>query len=122
MKQIPIDLNEFNDNIKAFIGIEPVVDFDTGEHRKDRDGRAKYRLQLLYKTARQRKPDVVEVGFASHEEPQLHDGTRPAFHGLIGRHWHNENEYGASSGVSLSAEAIDFTPRRAQANRTEEAA
>ncbi len=108
MKSVPVDPNEFDRNVMAIIGIEPVLDFDTGQQKTDRDGAPKWRLQVLYKTPRQRKPDVEEIGFATADLPEPGPMDRPVFVGLMARHWENTNDYGTSSGISLSAETVTF--------------
>jgi len=109
MNSVPIDPNVFDQCVIAVIGVEPVLDFDTDTQKVDRRTNApKWRLQLLYKAPTARKPEVVEVGFATAEVLEVNQGDRPVFSGLVARHWENTNEYGTSSGLSLSAEEIKF--------------
>jgi hypothetical protein len=99
----------FDRCVLAVIGIEPVLDFDTDTQKVDRRTNApKWRLQLLYKAPTARKPEVVEVGFATDEVLEVNPTDRPVFTGLVARHWENTNEYGTSSGLSLSADEIQF--------------
>ena len=119
MNAFQIDSNWFTHNIKGLIDIEPVIDFDTKQQKADRDGMPKWRLQLLFKTPDMRKPEVVEVNFATDEITRVEPGMAvPVFKGLTGRHWSNQNAYGYSSGVSISADEIEFTK---QANRAKPA-
>ncbi len=108
MNQIPVDAAMFDQCVLMVIGAEPVLDFETQAHKTDRDGLPKWKLQMLYKAPMARKPEVVEVGFAAAEVPELSPTSRPVFKGLVARHWDNENAYGYSSGVALSAEAVGF--------------
>ncbi len=102
----------------AVIAVEPVLDFQTQTQKTDREGANKWRLQLLYKAPTARRPEVVEVGFASPDQPEPGPTDRPVFAGLVARHWENTNEYGTSSGLSLSAEQITFrsAPQRREAS------
>ena len=108
MNSVPIDPTVFDQCVRAVIDIEPVLDFDTQQQKTDREGAAKWRLQLLYKAPNARKPEVVEVGFATPDRPTPSPNDRPVFAGLVARHWENTNEYGTSSGLSLSAESVTF--------------
>ncbi len=103
-----MDTAIFDQGVRAIIDIEPVLDFDTQMQKTDRDGAAKWRLQLLYKAPAARKPEVVEVGFATADRPNPGPDDRPVFVGLMARHWENTNEYGTSSGLSISADAVTF--------------
>lgn len=98
----------FDQCVRAVIDIEPVLDFDTQKQKTDKEGAAKWRLQLLYKAPNARKPEVVEVGFATTDRPSPAPTDRPVFAGLVARHWENTNEYGTSSGLSLSADKVTF--------------
>ena len=108
MNQIPIDPAVFDQQLVMVVGCEPVVDFDTGAQKTDKDNVPKWKLQVLYKTERARKPEVVEIGFATPTQPEFGPESRPVFKGLVGRPWSNENQYGYSSGVALSAEQVGF--------------
>ena len=108
MNSVPVDPAAFDQSVRAVIDIEPVLDFDTQQQKTDREGAAKWRLQLLYKAPTARKPEVVEVGFATADRPNPGPNDRPVFAGLVARHWENTNEYGTSSGMSLSADTVTF--------------
>ena len=117
MNSVPVDPAVFDQGVMAVIAVEPVLDFNTQMQKTDREGAAKWRLQMLYKAPTARKPEVVEVGFSSPDQPQVAQGDRPVFAGLVARHWENTNEYGTSSGLSLSAEKVTFrsAPARKEA-------
>ncbi|MEM9656351.1 MAG: hypothetical protein AAGA65_30005 [Actinomycetota bacterium] len=123
MNVVPVDPNVFDKSVMAVIGVEPVLDFDTEAQKVDRRTNApKWRLQLLYKAPTARKPEVVEVGFATDEVLDINPTDRPVFTGLVARHWENTNEYGTSSGLSLSAEAITFRSAPSASRKPVEAA
>ncbi len=124
MNPIPVDAAVFDQCVQMVVGVEPVLDFDSQAHKTDRDGMPKWKLQLLYKAPNARKPEVVEVGFAAVEVPDVSPTSRPLFKGLVARHWSNENDYGYSSGVSLSAEQVGFreAPSASNGSKREPAA
>lgn len=113
MNQIPIDTNQFVANIVGVVAIDPVTDYDTGEHKTNRDGTPKWRLQVIYQPAGRRR-ELVDIGFAAATEPMPGPGDRPVFVNLVGRHWANQNDYGYSSGIALSCDELKF--RSAPAN------
>ena len=120
MNSVPIDPAVFDQCVRAIIDIEPVLDFETQQQKTDREGANKWRLQLLYKAPNARKPEVVEVGFATPDRPNPGPTERPVFAGLIARHWENTNDYGTSSGLALSADTVTF--RAPPSSRKEPAA
>jgi len=120
MKQFPIDTAVFDQCTLMVVGCEPVVDFDTGAQKTDRDNVPKWKLQILYKAEGAPRPEVVEIGFATATAPEFDPTSRPVFKGLVGRPWANENQYGFSSGVALSAEQVGI--RQAPSARRESAA
>lgn len=108
MNTFPIATDVIAHGAEMVVGIEPVTDFDTGAQKTDKDGTPKWKIQFVYLAPGARKRELVEVGFASHKEPEFAPGSVPVFKGLVGRHWSNENAYGYSSGVALSAEEVGF--------------
>jgi hypothetical protein len=116
MRTIPVDTAALMTNVVGSLGIDPVVDYDTGEHRKNRDGVPRYKLTLLVQEPG-RKKELVEVGFAAAELPeQKAADDQVILQGLVARHWENTNEYGTSSGITLSADAVGFKPAAARSN------
>ncbi len=106
-RNIPVDATVFDQMIRAVIDIVPVTDFDDGKQKKTKDGVPKYRVQLLVATGA-RKPEVMEVNFASIQVPEFDPAKRPVFVGLTVSAWENTNEYGTSSGVSWSCDEVRF--------------
>lgn len=124
MNTFQIDAEWFTRSIRGLIDVEPVVDYDTKQQKTDKNNLPKWKLQLLWKTPEMgtKKPLVVEVGFATDEVIQVEPGMTPTFHNLVGRHWENQNTYGYSSGVSMSADRIDFNTTNAKAPKPKPAA
>ena len=108
MNQFPIDTAVFDQGIVMVVGCEPVVDYDSGVQKTDRENVPKWKLQVLYRANGARRPEVVEVGFATATQPEFDAESRPVFKGLVGRLWSNENQYGHSAGVAISAEQVGF--------------
>lgn len=115
MRSIPVDINTFMTNIRGVSGIDPVTDFDTGEHKRDKEGVKRWKLEVLYREPRMSKSEVVQVAFSAHDEPDVNGGEL-VITGLVGRPWSNSNDYGHSSGVSLQADSVTFRPVGAARN------
>lgn len=109
MRSVPVDIQTFMTHVETPVGIDPVVDFDTGEHRKDNQGTPKWKLTVLYREPG-RKRELVEIGFAAPNAPEAEPGATLIVQGLTARHWENTNKYGTSSGITLSADRIGFKP------------
>ena len=109
MRNIPIDIAAFLGNVVSPVGFDPVVNYETGEQRRNNDGLLRWRLTVLYQEPG-RKKELVEIGFAATTPPEATPGAELILQGLVGRHWENTNEYGTSSGVTLSADSIAFKP------------
>ena len=109
MKNIPVDIAAIMAGIQSVVGLDPVVDYDTGEQRRDRNGVPRWKLTVLYQDGR-RKRELVEIGFAAVDAPEPSPGAQLVLTGLSARPWENSNEYGFSSGVTLSAETVRFNP------------
>lgn len=128
MNEYPIDSNRFmSETVTAVYGIAPVVDLETGEHRRNRDGIPKWKVRLICEpvglNGARRKPEFVEVNVACHE----HDldrtkGNWPTFDGLTVRQWSMTNDRGTSFGMSLSAQRVTFGPDPTAAAKTPAAA
>ena len=110
MRNFPIDINAFMAMLRGVSDIDPVVDRDTGEHRTDRDGVPRWRLEVLVREPGQVRSQVVHIGFSSRERPVIDHTGELVITGLVGRHWENTNQYGTSSGVALSADTVAFKP------------
>jgi hypothetical protein len=110
VRTIPVDIAAFMGKVQSVVALKPVVDFDTGEQRRDRDGTPRWKLTVLYLEDPKRKLELVEIGFAAAEAPEPSPGAELVLAGLVGRHWENTNEYGTNSGVALSAGSVGFKP------------
>lgn len=110
MRNIPVDINAFLSKVVGPVGFDPVVDYDTGEHRRNNDGVPRWKLTVLYQD-QGRKKELVEIGFAAPQPPErASESDQLVLQGLVARHWENTNAYGTSSGVALSADTVGFTP------------
>ncbi len=96
-------------NVHTPIGFDPVVSYETGEHRRDNNGVLKWKLTVLYQEPG-RKKELVEIGFSAAETPEAKPDATLIIQGLVARHWENTNQYGTSSGITLSADTIGFKP------------
>ena len=112
MREVPVDVGTFLENVKGVVGIESVDDYDKpGEQSRTKEGVLKWKLQVLYKNPRIRKPDVVEIGFsANHDQlPDMADvGKGLHFRGLRAMLW----EQGTRHGLSLACNEFSFGPWR----------
>jgi hypothetical protein len=121
MRNVPVDINTFQINVIGPVGIDPVTDFETGEHRRTRDGIPRWRLTLLYQEPGRRK-ELVEIGFAAPTPPEAEPGAAVVLTGLVARHWETTNDYGTSSGITLSADTVGFRPATRPGRPSAEAA
>jgi hypothetical protein len=122
IRNVPVDTAALLANVHGCLGIDPVVDYDTGEHKKNRDGVPRYKAVLVYQLPG-RKRDLIEIGFAASEVPvQTSAEDEIILQGLVVRHWSSTNEYGHSSGMSLSADVVGFKPAAARSNGQRETA
>ena len=48
MNTYPLDTNVIMANIESVVALDPVVDMDTGEQRRDRNGVLRWRLTVVY--------------------------------------------------------------------------
>ncbi len=110
MREVDVDAGAFVEKVKGVVGIEPVEDYETeGKQSTTKDGVPKWKLQVLVKNPRVRKPEVVEVGFAahSHELPDMADvGEGLYFRGLKAMLWEQGNRHG----LAVSCQAFSFGP------------
>ena len=113
MRSVPVDINAFMSNVHTPIGFDPVVSYETGEHRRDNKDVPKWKLTVLYQEPG-RKKELVEVGFSAHQVPEGDANSTLVLQGLTARHWENTNQYGTSSGITLSAESVGFKPAAAK--------
>ncbi len=111
MRSYPIDLGVMMPNIESVVALDPVVDLDTGEQRRDRNGVLRWKLTVLYKDPSAYKRELLEIGFASASPPEPGPGDELVMTGLSGRPWERTNTYGTTSGFALSAESVNFKPR-----------
>jgi hypothetical protein len=119
VRNVPVDIPLFLSHVVAPVGIDPVTDFETGEHRRNRDGVLRWKLTVLYQEPG-RKKELVEISFAAPSAPEAEPGAQVVLSGLVARHWETTNEYGTNSGVTLAADTIGFQPAaRNGANRTD---
>ncbi len=121
MRNVPVDINAFLTNVLSPVGFDPVVDYDTGEHRRTNDGVPRWRLTVLYQEPG-RKKELVEIGFAAAEPPEAEPGAELLLQGLNARHWEATNAYGTASGITLTADEIGFKPNHHTGTATREAA
>ena len=121
MNVVPVDANLFSAHIVGVVAIDPVTDYDTGEHKTDRDGIPKWRVQVIHQVPGRRR-ELVDVNFAASTEPSPGEGARPVFTNLQARHWENQNAYGYSSGLSLTADEVSFRTAPNNNRTREEAA
>ena len=122
MRSIPVDIAAFLANVVTPVGFDPVVDYQTGEHKRNRDGVPRWRLTVLYQEPK-RKKELVEIGFAAVDPPDAEAGAELILQGLSAKHWETTNEYGTSSGVVFTADSIGFKPsRRNEPNTAAQAA
>lgn len=119
MRTVPVDIPLFLSHVVAPVGIDPVTDFTTGEHRRNRDGLPRWKLTVLYQEPG-RKKELVEVSFAAPSAPEAEPGAQVVLSGLVARHWEATNEYGTNSGLTLAADTVGFqTATGNGANRTD---
>ena len=111
MRSYPIDLAVIMANIENVVAFDPVVDLDTGEQRRDRNGVLRWKLTVLYKDPSAYKRELLEIGFAAPTALEPGPGDELIMTGLSGRPWERQNGYGFSSGFALSAESVAFKPR-----------
>jgi hypothetical protein len=111
VRSYPIDLGVMMPNIESVVALDPVVDLDTGEQRRDRNGVLRWKLTVLYNDPSAYKRELVEIGFAAATPPEPGPGDELIITGLSGRPWNRQNSYGFSSGFALSAEGVAFKPR-----------
>ena len=113
MRNIPVDINAFMTNVISPVGFDPVVDFETGEQRRTRDGVPRWRLSVLYQAPRQRK-ELVEIGFAAQQPPEAEPGAELILAGLSVSYWETTGRNGETrSGMSLTVDDLGFKPARA---------
>jgi hypothetical protein len=109
VRTVPVDIPLFLSHVVAPVGIDPVTDFETGEHRRNRDGVPRWKLTVLYQEPG-RKKELVEVAFAAPTAPEAAPGDQVVLSGLVARHWEATNDYGTNSGITLAADTIGFQP------------
>jgi len=110
MRNYPLDTNAIKANTIATVSVDPVVDFNTGEQKRDKDGIPKWRLEILVREPGATRSEVDHINFAAHEPPTATTPDEMVLTGLVGRPWSNENDYGHSSGVAMSAKSVRFQP------------
>ena len=115
MNEYPIDGDRLLGRVTQVYGIDPVVDIESGEHVRDRDGIPKWKIRMIYEgvgpSGQRRKPEFIEVGVACHEhELDRSQGDWPTFADLNVRQWSMTDTYGTRHGMSLSAKAVRFGP------------
>jgi hypothetical protein len=111
VRSYPIDSATILANTESVVALDPVVDIETGEQRRDRNGVLRWKLTVLYNDPGGYKRELLEIGFAANTPPEPGPGDELVINGLAGRPWERQNAYGYSSGFALSAEAISFRPR-----------
>ncbi len=116
MSSYPIDVASYLSWVRGVSDIDADVDYTTGEHKTNRDGVPMWRLEVLVRRPGARRSEVDQIKFPAREAPVIDPAGELVITNLIGRHWANENDYGYSSGVALSADAVGFKPARRQSN------
>jgi hypothetical protein len=112
----PIDFGTYRKWVRGVSDIEPDVNSQTGEHKTNRDGTPMWRLELLVRRPGTGRSVVDQIKFPSTEALVIDPTAELVIASLVGRHWENENDYGYSSGIALSAESVAFKPTRANGN------
>jgi hypothetical protein len=107
----PLDTAVIVANTESVVALDPVVDFDTGEQRRDRNGVLRWKLTVVYNDPASYRRELLEIGFASATAPEAGAGDELVMTGLSGRPWQRQNAYGFNSGFSVSAETVAFRPR-----------
>jgi len=105
MKVIPVDTN-----ILTFVHmgvIEAATERIGGAPRTNEAGLALWRVPAVVVIPGEKKPEGVIVIVPSAAEPKLEQGSEVKFRSLRARSW----SMNGSSGISLSAEAIEPTRR-----------
>ena len=76
MRSVPVDIKTFTSHMLSPVGIDPVVDYKTGEHRRDNNDVLKWKLTVLYQEPK-RKKELVEIGFSAPQAPEGDAGGDP---------------------------------------------
>ena len=125
MYRIPVDVDAFMAGVETPLGFDPVVDFDSGEQRTNREGLKQWKLDVSYRqppTAQRPRPgkrQVVEIKFSANELPEHKPNSTLHIGGMTVQYWQNTDDKGqARSGITLSAETVTFTPETGRATRT----
>jgi hypothetical protein len=104
-------------NIESIVALDPVVDLDTGEQRRDRNGVLRWKLTVVYNDPASYRRELLEIGFAHPKALEPGPGDQLVMTGLSGRPWQRTNAYGFNAGFAVSAETVAFqapnTSRRA---------
>ena len=112
----PIDFGTYRTWMRGVSDIEADVNYQTGEHKTNRDGVPMWRLELLVRRPGTGRSVVDQIRFPSPEAPVIDPTAELVVVSLVGRHWENENDYGYSSGIALSADSVSFKPTRPAGN------
>lgn len=122
MRNYPLDINALKAMIIATVSVDPVVEYKTGEHKRDKEGIPKWRLEILVREPGTTRSEVDRINFSAHEPPQITTPDELVLTGLTGRPWSNENDYGYTSGVAMSAKSVRFQSARGNGAPAERAA
>ena len=114
MNTYPLDTKLILANIESVVALDPVVDLDTGEQRRDRNGVPRWKLTVVYNDPGAYRRELLEIGFASPKALEPGSGDELVITGMSGRPWQRQNAYGFNSGFAVSAETVAFRPRNSR--------
>lgn len=101
MRNIPVDVS----GLSFMVAGEPepkIVDRETGEVKKDSEGRDLYTIPLLPQPNDDRRNPVIVVTFPSEDFPRISQGIKVRPVGLVAFFW----QMNGRSGLGFRAEAI----------------
>jgi len=101
MRNIPVDVS----GLSFMVAGEPepkIVDRETGEVKKDSEGRDLYTIPLLPQPNDDRRNPVIVVTFPSEDFPRISQGIKVRPVGLTAFYW----SMNGRSGLGFRAEAI----------------
>ncbi|WP_214111060.1 SCO3933 family regulatory protein [Acrocarpospora catenulata] len=101
MRNIPVDIT----NLSFLVAGEPepkIMDRDTGEVKKDAEGRDLYTIPLLPRPNDDRRNPVIVVTFPSVDYPKIQEGTQVRPVGLAAFYW----QMNGRAGMGFRCEAI----------------
>jgi len=116
----PIDVAAYLSWVRGVSDIDADINPQTGEHKTNRDGVPMWRLELLVRRPGTRRSVVDQIRFPARQAPVIDPAGDLVITNLVGRHWEQDNDYGYSSGIALSADSVSFEPAHRSNNGNEQ--